>query len=540
VDPTTSSSWKRLVARTDVASLPTIAELFQADAHRAEAMSVDITLPNGAMVVDFSKQHVTPDVLEALLTYADEAGVADARDAMFAGGIVNLTEAQPALHTALRARATERVMIDGSDVVAEVHAERERLAAFARDVRSGITHAADGRPFTHVLNIGIGGSDLGPALAYAAWSASRKPDLECRFVSNVDPVSLEATLDALDPARTLVVMCSKSFSTAETVANCRDVQAWLAAALGSESVATHSVVVTAQPSRVAATALVARCTFASWKWVGGRYSISSSMNLANAIAFGPEVIDEFLDGMNAMDAHFRSAEPRRNAPLLLALINLWNRALLGRPTRAMLVYQDALAGFVDYIQQLEMESNGKSVRRDGGSVTVDTAPIVWGGVGTNAQHAFMQLVHQGTTVVPVDFIGVAHTSARNAARHDELIANMFAQAEALAFGRDEAAVRRSGVDAAAAPHRVAPGNRPSTTILVSSLSPSTLGASIALYEHAVFAYGVLLDINSFDQWGVELGKHLANSVIEDLGRTDVVASHDASTTRLLQWYRQHR
>ena len=540
MDPTTSSSWKRLVALADSATLPTIADLFRSDAHRAERLSVEVPLPNGAMVVDFSKQHVSAEVLDALLALAAEVGVADIRNAMFAGDFINNTEAQPALHTALRAPATERLMVDGVDVVAEVHAERGRLAAFARDVRSGIAHAADGRPFTHVLNIGIGGSDLGPALAYAAWSTSREPDLACRFVSNVDPVSLEATLATLDPARTLVVMCSKSFSTAETVANCRDVQAWLARAIGAESVAAHSVVVTAQPDRVAATGLVARQTFVSWNWVGGRYSVSSSMNLVNAIAFGPEVVDEFLDGMQAMDAHFRLAEPHRNAPLLMALINLWNRALLARPTRAMLVYQDALAGFVDYVQQLEMESNGKSVCRDGEPVAVDTAPVVWGGVGTNAQHAFMQLVHQGTTIVPVDFIGVARTSARNTVRHDELIANMFAQAEALAFGRDVEAVQRSGIDAASARHRVAPGNRPSTTILVSSMSPSTLGALIALYEHAVVAHGALLGINSFDQWGVELGKQLANGVLHDLAQSDAAAPRDASTTHLMQWYRAHR
>ena len=540
MDPTTYSSWKRLVALADTAALPTIADVFRTDAHRAESMSVEVSLPNGAMVADFSKQHITPEVLKALLAFAADVDVSGVRDAMFAGEVINTTEAQPALHTALRAHATDRVMVKGTDVVVEVRAERERLAAFARDVRSGIAHAADGRPFTHVLNIGIGGSDLGPALAYTAWSTSRKPDLVCRFVSNVDPVSLEATLAALDPARTLVVMCSKSFSTAETVANCRDAQAWLSRSLGAESVAAHSVVVTAQPDRVAATSLVARQTFMSWNWVGGRYSVASSMNLVNAIAFGPDVVDEFLDGMQSMDAHFRLAEPHRNAPLLMALINLWNRSLLARPTRAMLVYQDALAGFVDYVQQLEMESNGKSVRQDGEPVATDTAPIVWGGVGTNAQHAFMQLVHQGTTVVPVDFIGVAHTSARNVARHDELVANMFAQAEALAFGRDAEAVQRSGVDAAEARHRVAPGNRPSTTILLSSLSPCTLGALIALYEHAVVAHGALLGINSFDQWGVELGKHLASGVLGDLGQPDSARPRDASTSRLMQWYRTHR
>ncbi len=492
------------------------------------------------MLVDFSKQHVTADVLEALLALANDMGVAGARDALLGGANVNVSEVQPALHTALRARDGEHVVVNGRDVVADARAEREQAHAFARDVRSGIAHGADGKPFTHVLNIGIGGSDLGPALAYDAWSSVREPDLVCRFVSNVDPVSLERTLAALDPARTLVVMCSKSFATAETVANCHDVQTWLANALGAGAVAAHSVIVTARPERVAEASLVARKTFLSWNWVGGRYSISSSMNLANAVAFGPDIVDEFLHGMHVMDDHFRSARPDRNVPVLMALINLWNRSILGRPTRAMLVYQDALAGFVDYVQQLEMESNGKSVHTDGSPVAVETAPIVWGGVGTNAQHAFMQLVHQGTTVVPVDFIGVTRTSAHNKTRHNELVANMFAQAEALAFGRDAAAIEQSGIAASVASHRVAPGNRPSTTILLSSLSPATLGALVALYEHAVFAHGVLLGINSFDQWGVELGKQLASAVVEDLANPTNGVLHDPSTANLMRWYSQHQ
>lgn len=520
--------------------MPTLAQLFRVDSERTASMSVEVTFPGGALFADLSKQNVTSEILDALLALAGEMGVAAKRDAMVGGGVVNDSEGQPALHTALRAKDGAHVEVDGRNVVDMVCAEREAMFAFASDVRSGIAHGADGRPFTHVVTIGIGGSDLGPVLAHGAWSALREEDLTCRFVSNVDPISLEHTLSDLDPARTLVLMCSKSFATSETIANCRDVQLWLADALGSDAVAAHSVVVTARPDRVAELSLAARATFASWSWVGGRYSISSAMNLVNAIAFGREVIDEFLAGMRAMDDHFCSADDHRNVPVLMGLINVWNRSLLDRPTRAVVVYQDALSGFVDYVQQLEMESNGKSVLADGQPVTTETAPIVWGGVGTNAQHAFMQLIHQGTTVVPVDFIGVAQTAARNTRRHDELIANMFAQAEALAFGRSPEQVQQMGVDAATVSHRVAPGNRPSTTILLSSLTPATLGALVALYEHAVFVQGAVLGINSFDQWGVELGKHLAQSVMEDLTQTTHVVSRDPSTTRLMQWYDQHR
>lgn len=538
MDPAAFPSWSRLVALAG--SLPTIARSFRDDPNRVAALAIEMQLSTGAVFVDFSKQHVTPEVLDALVDLAVEAGVAARRDAMFGGEPVNITEHRPALHTAMRAPAGSRVEVDGTDVIDAVRREREDAHAFARDVRSGIVHAADGRPFTQVLNIGIGGSDLGPALAHAAWSTIREADLECRFVSNVDPVSLERTLAGLDPARTLVVMCSKSFGTAETVANCRDVQSWLETALGRGAVAQHCVVVSAMPERAVEAGLVARRSFESWQWVGGRYSVSSAMNLINAIAFGPEAIDEFLDGMRAVDEHFRTAEPRRNLPFLMGLINVWNRSLLGRDTRALVVYQDALRGFVEYVQQLEMESNGKSVLLDGTPATVETAPIVWGGVGTNAQHAFMQLVHQGTSVVPVDFVGVASASGHNAARHDELVANMLAQAEALAFGRSADEVRAAGVEESAVAHRVAPGNRPSTTVFLSSLRPSTLGALIALHEHAVMVQGAVLGINSFDQWGVELGKQLAAKVVADLGRSDGDATRDPSTTALMQWYVAHR
>jgi glucose-6-phosphate isomerase len=540
VDPTTSSSWRRLVALVEAGDLPTIAESFDAVPDRVASLSVDLEFPGGAMLVDFSKQNVTPEIVDVLLALARETGVTAVRDAMFDGEVVNASENQPALHTAMRAPDGSRVEVDGRDVIERVRAERKEADVFARDVRNGIVHGSDGRPFTHVLNVGIGGSDLGPALVYGAWASSREPDLECRFVSNVDPVSLERTLATLDPARTLVVMCSKSFGTSETLANCLDVQSWLAAALGTDAVAAHSVMVSARPERATESGLVARRTFESWQWVGGRYSISSAMNLANSIAFGPELVDEFLDGMRAIDVHFRTAEPHRNVPMLMGLINVWNRSLLGRPSRAMVVYQDALRGFVDYVQQLEMESNGKSVLADGRPVSTETAPIVWGGVGTNAQHAFMQLVHQGTTVVPVDFIGVASTSARNSARHDELIANMFAQAEALAFGRRADEMRRMGVGESIVNHRVAPGNRPSTTILLSGLSASSLGALIALYEHAVVVQGAVLGINSFDQWGVELGKRLAETMVDDLGQKGGATSRDPSTSALIRWYGEHR
>jgi len=362
-----------------------------------------------------------------------------------------------------------------------------------------------------------------------------KASLQCRFVSNIDPLGVQQALQGLDAERTLVVMCSKTFSTSETLANSRAIAAWLESALGADAVAQHCAVVAVDAQKARAQNIAFAHSFAMWQWVGGRYSVSSAVNLCNVVAFGPEVHDQMLDGMRAIDEHFVSAPLQQNIPMVLGAIGIWNRSVLDRATHALISYSDALASFAPYVQQLEMESNGKRVRTDGTPVSVETAPVIWGGVGTNSQHAYMQLLHQGTSVIPVDFIGFAKVLEQGSEEHDALIANMLAQSQALAFGR-----AADGADAALSDHRAMPGNRPSTTIVASQLSAATLGALIALYEHSTFVQGCIWDINSFDQWGVEHGKQLAATVAADIAEGTASASHDSSTKSLLDWYLKHR
>ena len=477
----------------------------------------------GDLRIDFSKQPVTDDVLTGLFTRARGAEVEARRDAMFSGEHINTTEDRAVLHTALRAPRHAVVEVDGHDVIPGVHAVLDAMAAFADRIR------ADER-ITDVVNIGIGGSDLGPAMASEALSAFGHPRLRAHFVSNVDGADIHRTLSALDPESTLFVVASKTFGTIETLTNARTARSWLVAALGESAVAEHFVAVSTNAERVSAFGIDTANMFGFWDWVGGRYSVDSAIGLSLMILIGPERFREFLDGFRVVDDHFRTAPLERNAPVVMAMIGILHSDDLGRPTKAVLPYAQELARFPAYLQQLDMESNGKRVRLDGSPVDGDTGPIVWGEPGTNGQHAFYQLLHQGTRVVPVDFIGFATPNHPYRNHHDLLMSNLFAQAEALAFGRDD-------VDE---PYRHFPGDRPSTTILADRLTPSVLGQLIALYEHIVFVQGVVWGINSFDQWGVELGKELADRITPELTGDSQPDRHDASTNAAIAWYRRRR
>lgn len=501
----------------------TLAQMFAADDKRASTMTMQVNVGAQSLLVDVSKQNISTETLNALIDVVREAGVEQRRDAMFSGEIVNDTEQQPALHVALRSKATSKVS-------AAVAAEQANMTVFANGVRNGTICGATGKTFTHVVNVGIGGSDLGPRLVWEALSPVMEAKLQCRFVSNVDPLGVQQALHGLDAERTLVVMCSKTFSTSETLANSRAIASWLEGALGADAVARHCAVVAVDAQKARAQNIAFAHSFAIWQWVGGRYSVSSAVNLCNVIAFGPQVHEHMLTGMRHIDEHFVSAPLQRNIPVVLGAIGVWNRSVLGRATHALISYSDALASFAPYVQQLEMESNGKRVRTDGTPVALETAPVIWGGVGTNSQHAYMQLLHQGTSVIPVDFIGFAKVLAHGSEEHDALVANMLAQSQALAFGRS----------ATEAEHRAMPGNRPSTTIIASQLSAETLGALIALYEHSTFVQGCIWGINSFDQWGVEHGKQLAATVATDIAEGSANASHDSSTKSLIDWYLKHR
>jgi glucose-6-phosphate isomerase len=443
---------------------------------------------------------------------------------MFAGEHVNVTEDRAVMHVALRAPSGASYVVDGVDVVPEVHAVLDRMAAFAERIRG------DER-ITHVVNIGIGGSDLGPAMATRALEAYRHERIRCSFVSNVDGADIASVLADADPASTLFVVASKTFGTIETLTNARTARAWLVDALGEAAVAEHFVAVSTHAERVADFGIDTANMFGFWDWVGGRYSVDSAIGLSLMISIGPDRFRDFLDGFHRVDEHFRTAPLAQNAPVIMALLGVWNSDGLGSATKAVLPYAEELARFPAYLQQLDMESNGKSVRLDGTPVVGDTGPIVWGEPGTNGQHAFYQLLHQGTRIVPADFIGFARAHHRLQEHHDLLMANLFAQSEALAFGRDAAAGE---------PYRQFDGNRPNTVIVAEQLTPSVLGQLIALYEHVVHVQGTIWDVNSYDQWGVELGKELANRITPELtGEADPDA-HDASTNALIAWYRAHR
>jgi glucose-6-phosphate isomerase len=480
--------------------------------------------------------------MAALVEVARRAGLPERIEAMFGGARINVTEQRPVLHPALRAAPGDEFTVDGVGVTADVHAVIDRMADFADRVRSGEWRGYRGRRIHHVVNIGIGGSDLGPAMAYRALRPYVDPDIEAHFVSNIDPADLAAVLEVVDPETTLFIVASKTFTTLETLSNARSARAWLVDRLGDDAaVARHFAAVSTNAEAVAAFGIDTANMFEFWDWVGGRYSLDSAIGLSLMIAVGPGSFGEMLDGFRTIDHHFRDTPLERNVPVLLGLIGIWYRNLLGYPTQAVLPYSQDLDRFAAYLQQLDMESNGKRVRLDGSPVDMDTGPIVWGEPGTNGQHAFYQLIHQGTTVVPADLIGFLEPATDIGGQHDLLMGNLFAQAEALAFGKTGEEVAVTGVAPGLVPHRTFPGNRPTSMILAPKLTPSVLGQLVALYEHKVFTQGAIWGINSFDQWGVELGKALATTIIDEVtAEAPPELDHDASTNALIRLYRHAR
>jgi glucose-6-phosphate isomerase len=494
------------------------------------------------LTADWSKHRVVPETMELLFALARHAGVEARRDAMLRGERINTTEGRSVLHTALRAPRTSTLHVDGEDVVPHVHEVLDRMGVFADRVRSGAWRGSTGERIRHVVNIGIGGSDLGPSMAYDALRPFSDRSIRCHFVSNVDGADVWEVMQLCDPAETLVIVSSKTFTTQETMTNAGTARAWLAARLGEEAIAQHMVAVSTNASAVAAFGIDTANMFGFWDWVGGRYSMDSAIGLSLMIAIGPAGFGDLLAGFRAMDEHFATAPLEQNLPVILALLGIWYRDLFAAETHAVLPYSQYLGKLPAYLQQLDMESNGKSVRLDGSPVIEPTGPIVWGTPGTNGQHAYYQLLHQGTSLVPCDFVGVITPEHPFQDHHDLLTANLFAQTSALAFGRTAEEVRAEGVDEALVPHKTFPGNRPSTTILIERLTPSALGQLIALYEHKVFVQGAVWGINSYDQWGVELGKVLASRIAPAL--TGDVApedgTHDASTGALIRAYRAGR
>lgn len=532
MDIASTAEWRSLLATPAPAHLR---ELFEADPGRARRLTVQA----GDLRIDLSKNLVDDVVMKSMLDVVAVSPFVERRDAMFTGEAINVTEGRPALHTALRAPSTSTVMVGGQDVVVDVHAVLDRMGHFSDRVRSGEWRGSTGEPIATIVNIGIGGSDLGPAMAYLALRSFSTDASRCRFVSNVDGADIHENLDDLDPASTLFVISSKTFTTVETLTNARAARDWLVSALGDEAVARHFVAVSTNVAEVTRFGIDPDNMFGFWDWVGGRYSLDSAIGLSLMIAIGPKNFRAFLDGFHVIDRHFREAPLQANAPVLMAALGVWYSNVLGAQSKAVLPYAHELRRFPAYLQQLDMESNGKSVRLDGSPVSIDTGPIIWGEPGTNGQHAFFQLLHQGTRLVPVDFIGFAQPNHPYDDQHDLLIANMFAQAEALAFGRTSDEVVADGVPAHQQAHRVFSGNRPSTTILAPKLTPSTLGQLIALYEHVVFVQGCVWGVNSFDQWGVELGKVLAARIAPELVG-EGSSRHDSSTSASIEWYRANR
>lgn len=504
------------------------------------------TLQVGDLHIDYSKHLVTDETLELLRELAAATGVAELREAMFRGEKINTTEDRAVLHTALRAPAGTVVEVDGEDVVPGVHAVLDKMAAFSEQIRSGKWTGFTGRPIKNVVNIGIGGSDLGPAMAYEALRAFADRDLTVRFVSNVDGADLHEAVRDLDPSETLFIIASKTFTTIETITNATSARGWLLAGLGGDqaAVARHFVALSTNAEKVTEFGIDPANMFGFWDWVGGRYSFDSAIGLSLMIAIGPAAFRDLLAGFHLMDQHFRTAPAEENAPLLMGLLGIWYGAFFDAQSHAVLPYSHYLSRFTAYLQQLDMESNGKSVDRDGHPVEWQTGPVVWGTPGTNGQHAYYQLIHQGTKVIPADFIGfanpVAELEAAPAAQHDLLMANFFAQTQALAFGKTADEVRAEGAPESLVPHKTFHGNHPTTTILATELTPGVLGQLIALYEHKVFVQGAVWNIDSFDQWGVELGKVLAKRVEPALTEGADVPGLDASTKALVDTYRTLR
>jgi glucose-6-phosphate isomerase len=510
-------------------------QLFGDDPRRGERLTVE----GAGLYLDYSKHRVTDETVPLLLRLAEEAGLRDRIDAMFRGDKINITEGRAVLHVALRTPRGQAIVVDGEDVVPKVHAVLDRMADFATRVRDGVWIGHTGKPIRNVVNIGIGGSDLGPVMAYEALRHYSARHMTFRFVSNVDGTDfVEATRD-LDPAETLFIVSSKTFTTLETMTNARSARTWALQTLGHEgAVAKHFVAVSTNATEVAKFGIDTANMFGFWDWVGGRYSMDSAIGLSTMLAIGPQHFREMLAGFHAMDEHFRTTPFDRNLPVLMGLLTVWYRDFFGAQTLGVMPYEQYLKRFPAYLQQLTMESNGKHVTLDGATVDYDTGPIVWGEPGTNGQHSFYQLIHQGTTLIPCDFIAFHRTLNRLGRHHDLLLANVLAQAEALAFGKTADEVRAEGTAEPLVPHRTFEGNRPTSVILADRLTPETLGTLVALYEHSVFTQGVIWHIDSFDQWGVELGKQLAQRIIPELeSPTEPSLRHDSSTNALI---RRHR
>jgi glucose-6-phosphate isomerase len=527
------AAWKALKAHHDTIGHLHLRQLFADDPRRGERMTAEAV----GLYLDYSKNRVTDETLGLLLQLAGESGLRGRIDAMFRGDRINVTEGRAVLHVALRAPRGTSIVLDGENVVDQVHAVLDRMTEFANRVRSGAWTGHTGRRIRNVINIGIGGSDLGPVMAYEALKHYSDRAMTFRFVSNVDGTDfVEAVLD-LDPAETLVIVASKTFTTLETMTNAQSARAWLLEAFGGDvkAVAKHFVAVSTNADEVAKFGIDTANMFGFWDWVGGRYSMDSAIGLSTMLAIGPENFRAMLDGFHQMDEHFRTAPFERNLPVLLGLLAVWYNDFFGAQTVAILPYEQYLKRFPAYLQQLTMESNGKHVTLDGGRVVSDTGPIYWGEPGTNGQHSFYQLIHQGTRLIPCDFIAFAKALNPLGRHHDILLANVVAQSEALAFGKTSEQVRAEGTPDWLVPHRVFEGNRPSNTILAERLSPETLGKLVALYEHSVFTQGAVWQIDSFDQWGVELGKVLAQRIIPELERpSPPPLAHDSSTNALIR------
>ena len=545
MDITESAQWSELAKVYEEKKDLNLRELFAADADRARNFTFDAA----GLHVDLSKNLIDGDIVKQLVEVAKAADLEARRDAMFAGEHINNTEDRAVLHTALRIPAEDDLNVDGQDVAADVHEVLGRMRDFATALRSGSWLGHTGHTIKKVVNIGIGGSDLGPAMAAKALRSYEVAGISAEFVSNVDPADMAAMLDGLDAESTLFIIASKTFTTQETLTNAHAARRWLIEQFdGDESaVAKHFVAVSTNAEKVAEFGIDTENMFPFWNWVGGRYSVDCAIGLSLMCTIGPMDFMRFLEGFHAMDKHFRTTPLEENVPALMGLLGVWYTNFFGAQTHAVLPYSQDLGRFPAYLQQLTMESNGKSVRRDGTAVTVpSTGEIYWGEPGTNGQHAFFQLMHQGTRLIPADFIGFARpkqdfpTADGSGSMHDLLMGNFFAQTKVLAFGKTAEEIAAEGVDEAVVPHKVMPGNRPTTTILAEELTPQTLGALIALYEHIVFTQGVIWDINSFDQWGVELGKQQANDLAPAVSGAAAADSGDQSTDELIGWYRSNR
>ena len=529
-------AWKALAAHhKQIKKLP-LRKLFADDAKRGERFTVEAA----GLFLDFSKNCITDQTLKLLLQLAGECGLREKIDAMFSGAKINATENRAVLHVALRAPKGETILVDGKNVVPEVHAVLDKMTAFSNRVRSGEWKGHTGKRIKNIINVGIGGSDLGPVMAYEALKHYSDRSLTFRFVSNVDGIDfVEATHD-LDPAETLFIISSKTFTTLETMTNAQSARDWLLAGLGGDAkaVAKHFVAVSTNAEKVSAFGIDTANMFGFWDWVGGRYSMDSAIGLSTMLAIGPDNFRAMLAGFHAMDKHFRTVPFEKNLPVLMGLLAVWNNDFLGAQTVAVLPYEQYLKRFPAYLQQLTMESNGKHVTLDGKKVNYQTGPVYWGEPGTNGQHSFYQLIHQGTRLIPCDFIAFGHSLTPLGRHHDILLANVFAQAEALAFGKTAAEVKAEGTPDWLVPHRVFEGNRPSNVILADRLTPEILGQLVALYEHSVFTQGAIWNIDSFDQWGVELGKVLAQRIVPELeSKTAPKLKHDSSTNNLIRRYR---